>query len=151
MKTKKTEILGIQAPKQWFDLPSGIEVEFTFWQLLDEMGSWFMQGAAIVGGGPYTTTPVPLTGEINVVSPGGIKVYFPMWGTVITVSNGADFNIPSGDHVILLTDIEYPVVTQSKALQFVTPGDDVKNLGQFCFFLGGRFGDSVFMRPDSVQ
>jgi len=132
------------------DKPRGVNIDFSFWELLDEVGSWFLQGAAVVGGGPYTpSTPHPITGTIIVTSP-GIKIFFPMWGTRINVTGSTSIEVPSGDRVILVPNIKYPVTNQDKAYQISSPGTAVRDEGQFCFFLGGRRGNTIYMRPDTV-
>jgi hypothetical protein len=148
MKRKETEILGAQVPKEWIDIPNNVKVEFSFWQLLDELGSWFLQGAAVVGGGPYTPTLNPITGSINIAS-SGIKIYFPMFGAEIDVIGSVSIDVPSGDHVIVVPEIEYPIIDASKIYQVVAP-DKVRDFGQFCVFLGGRKGNTIYMRPDSA-
>lgn len=150
MKRKKTDVLAIQAPAPWMEKPAGIDIDFTFWELIDELGSWFLQGAAVVSGGPYSPILNPFTQSINVTC-SGIKIFFPMWGTVLTVSGSSDFDVPQGDKVILVPDIEYPVTNQTKGLQVLTAGDAVREQGQFCFYLGGRRGGTVYMRPDAAM
>lgn len=149
MKRKKTDVLGAQVPAPWMRTPPDVDVEFTFWQLLDEVGSWFLQGAAVVGGGPYGATLDPLDGSITITS-SGIEVFFPMWGSVLDVQGSNSISVPTGDQVILIPDLEYPIRTSPVAYTVLPAGEDVRKKGQFCLFLGGRRGNTVYMRPDTV-